>query len=399
MSRNEWQVQTAVPTEYTTEYFLSPKAENGIVRPDIESTDTIVLGPEIDFVYVMRKDNLVTMDPIAERIANETGLDQAMVKSVLHEEYEMFFAGLADRILASMEHKRTSPDGVIQLHIFDAEGIEKKALDRCHGAVITADPLKVNADGVGLMHVSREYFMGGTFSTGLRNRPGSPSLEEQIASHREIVGSTPVTLADDDTFTGGTALKLARALQRGGLNVERAVFDIQMGDPVLLAQAGLKTDAAIRYVTHDGSDIMNISDLGDPRDYLLGASGLVVQMPNGEAGRVPYVMPFVSPAARMGLPVDAEYPFSDDVMKLNFDFFNRVASRIGREITLGQVDPHFAHYMRTMYGIPYETEMTKIVAWAGTHVREKRQDVEQIGELQKELYEQQCQNPVSPVSA
>jgi hypothetical protein len=370
--------------EYTLGEYTE-HAQDGIFRPDINATDTIYLGEDISFVYVMRKDNRGVVEPIAGRLASETGLDIMEVRSILHEEYETFFAELADTILDSVQDRRNINNGAVQLHVFDAEGIEKKALDRCQGAVISADPLKVDVEGINMMHVSREYLMGGRKSIGLRNRPGSPPIADQVASIKENIGVEAVTATDDDSYTGSTMAQLISILKNGGVWVDNVVFDIQMGKPVKLS-GGIRTDAAMTYLTENGEDITQLSDLGDPRDFLVGASGLVVKMANGEPGRVPYVMPFVSPHARMGIPEEQEYAFSDKVLQMNFRFFSRVADRLGHDLTLKHMDEYFAAFMKDTYGFDLDTPLSTVVAWAGEHMQEKRADIEDIGRLQEKLH-------------
>lgn len=357
---------------------------DGLVRPDYRSTDIIPITPDVDFAYVIRRDDRFVVTPLAERIAGQTGLAEEDVATTLYTEYDVFFAGLADTMLDAFEHKRRN--GKIQLHVFDAEGLEQKTLDKCNGPLISADPLKVPAEGVDEVKVSREYLMDGRYATGIINRPGTESLHDQLRAFAERYRGTSPIFGDDDTFTGLTAAQLIAAMRNAGIDVDRAIFDIQMGIPTGLLQNDIDVDAGITYLPTDGRAIGDVSDLGDPRDFLIGASGLVQRLPDGTHGRVPYVLPFVSPAARMGIQPSDEYAFSQEVLALNQRFFRRVGEQLGHELTLGQMDPYFVNYMNNMYGMPTDTPMTEIVAWASNNMSRLRADIEQIGFVQKELH-------------
>jgi hypothetical protein len=65
-------------------------------------------------------------------------------------------------------------------------------------------------------------------------------------------------------------------------------------------------------------------DCADVRDFLIGskAAGLVVRLPGGKIARAPYILPYVYPSSRVGLPAKVDESFSLAIWELNLKFFN-----------------------------------------------------------------------------
>jgi hypothetical protein len=72
-------------------------------------------------------------------------------------------------------------------------------------------------------------------------------------------------------------------------------------------------------------------EIADSRDFLVGAAdgGLVVALPDGSLGRAPYVLPYVDPSRRCGVPAHDVLALSIDVWRLNVEAFagSRIAVR------------------------------------------------------------------------
>ena len=130
-------------------------------------------------------------------------------------------------------------------------------------------------------------------------RPGQPALRAQVAS----IAPGDYTLVDDDVSTG-TTLATIRALLPPSVRITEVVSLLDWSR----AQAGA-TGA--------------LHDCADLRDLLVGArdAGLVVELPDRTIGRVPYVLPYVSPASRLSMPPAAAVPFSQRVWQANARFF------------------------------------------------------------------------------
>lgn len=152
--------------------------------------------------------------------------------------------------------------------------------------VLSLDPLVAGTVDLG---ISRCFDLGGHHLIGTVARPGWPSLDRQLAA----IPPGPYRLWDDDRATGATLA----ALQ------ERLPADVVLAS----VEVGV-----------DGRELDQPSDIADSRDFLLGTvdGGLVVQLPDGSLGRAPYLLPYVDPHARCGLPPDATQAFSAAVWRL-----------------------------------------------------------------------------------
>lgn len=150
--------------------------------------------------------------------------------------------------------------------------------------VLSLDPM---LPGAADLAVSRHFDLGGHRMLGHGARPGHPSIAEQVGA----VGPGPWILRDDDSATGRTI-----EFVRGVVDVRSVVLSMQ----------------------HDGGEI------ADSRDLLLGTDdgGLVVALPDGTAGRAPYLLPFVDPAARGTVPSGDALAFSIAGWDLNVTAFD-----------------------------------------------------------------------------
>lgn len=142
---------------------------------------------------------------------------------------------------------------------------------------ISLDPMLPGEIDIG---ISRQFDLGGYRPLRHISRPGSPSLHDGLAS----IPPGTWTLRDDDRSTGGTV---------------RFVI-AQLPDGVELA--------ATTFAVAPDAD----GEIADSRDFLLGADdgGLVVALPGAVSGRAPYLLPYVDPAARSGIPAGSSLAFS-----------------------------------------------------------------------------------------
>ena len=177
---------------------------------------------------------------------------------------------------------------------------------------------------------------------GLFERPGTKELSEQIAA----IPAGKYCLIDDDIATGKTIQDFMRRLPNG-VKIEKIISVNE-----LTTGASLKTIE----VAHDD----NISDVGDVRDFLLGSKdgGLVVELPDGEIVRVPYLLPYVQNSSRMSMPSSAERWFSRRVWELNANFF----SQIGEDILVSDCSENFQKFAKYL-GFNSSTTMLEICRW------------------------------------
>jgi len=155
---------------------------------------------------------------------------------------------------------------------------------RSQHPIISLDPMHPTSHTIAM---SRLFAPGGYQQLGHIARPGSAPLAEQFAA----IEPGDYELHDDDSVTGGT-LQAVRAAMPDGIRIVSTT----------LATAHAPDEEVI-----------------DCRDFLLGAheSGLVTRLPWGAIGRVPYLLPYVDPAARCSVAPQMALQFSRQVWLLN----------------------------------------------------------------------------------
>jgi hypothetical protein len=329
--------------------------ETTIKWPNLGSVE---IGANVDFVYIMRKDIKFTMSSISQRMSDDYLLDENMVLQTLSEEYDIFFSKLADAFVWGFSAK-----GNFELHFYDPDILDNDVRTKSEGKpIVSLDPLM--STGVYEQKVSRGYYLGGIADFGQVPRPGSESLASQAKKTLSELNGDSVTIIEDDTYSGESIIASLNKLENQGLNIYKIVPGIQVGKPSKLSELGLTIDPSVEYSSGDNTNIFDKVDLGDPRDYLLGASGLVVKLPSGEFGRVPYLFPFVSTAARASMPQELEGEFALKALIANLEFFKRVEAKIGKPILLKHMDQYFVNYMNAMFGFDQNTPMEQVVMWS-----------------------------------
>ncbi len=171
--------------------------------------------------------------------------------------------------------------------------------------------------------ISRCYDIGGMNKLGYVNRPGSTSLDYQL----DKIAPGDYYLFDDDIHTGSTMDYVSMLLKSRGITVTgRLSFTISKG---------LNTEIL------------------DMRDFLpWDNSGLVVELPDGDTSRVPYIYPYVDPYIRGSIQDPLE--FSLKVWKIWLKMF--------KDSTETLSDYPYFRVFRTI-GFAEDTLMEDIVAW------------------------------------
>ena len=357
-----------------TNHELNPSGE--IIWP---YGNIVEVGESVDFIYIMRKDGKFAMSLVAQKIAKDYKLDEYAVTQTLLEEYDAFFANLTDTFKWGYSSK-----GSFELHLYDPDELENAVRSKSEESpIVSLDPLM--KQGVSEFGVSRGYYMGGKKDFGQVARPGYESLSSQAQEIAANLNGQPVSVSEDDIFSGGSVIASLNALLSKGIKIQKIIPGIQVGKPKKLSEMGLDVDPVVEYQTTDGVDIFDKVDLGDPRDYLLGASGLVVKLPSGEYGRAPYILPFVSTTARAGIPAGIEKTFALKVLQANFDFFQSVRDKIGAPLLLKHMNHSFLVLMHDMYGVDSHAEMSQLAAWLMDNLDGFWKITKKQGELQEGL--------------
>lgn len=172
----------------------------------------------------------------------------------------------------------------------DVTRLEDQADRVATAGTISLDPLLPAEIDLG---ISRLFDLGGHRSLGHVARPGTPPLAEQLAA----IPPGRWSLRDDDRATGATVRYVAEHVPAG----------VALTTPTFALDPRRSADG----------------EIADSRDFLLGTDhgGLVVALPGGETGRAPYLLPYVDPAVRTGLPGGDAIAFSLATWDLNTQVF------------------------------------------------------------------------------
>lgn len=289
------------------------------------------VSDDIDFLYIMRRD--------AAHVAQT--LLHAMPQGAAIDAYNSFTDQLGGLLANAF-----AGHGTVVLHFYDPHFLETAQKQKLTGHVISLDPL-VKGDGIHPFGVSRHYYPGGVVEKNVGPRPGFQPLAIQIAA---LHGAQQLTVLEDDVFSGSSIKGLSAQMAQAGAHMHQVVPGIQVGDPAALDEANINCTPIIKYVSGGERPLDGRIDLGDPRDFLLGADGLVVDYGAGHIGRAPYILPFVSPAARLGIPKSDEVAFSQAVLELNIAFYTALQRDHGHTVTLADCDATFQQTMQ-QYGI------------------------------------------------
>jgi len=333
----------------------------------------VEIGSGVDFVYIMKKDAEFTMNPIAEKMATDLGIEEEALRGKLIEAYDSYFLQLTQFMIWGFSHR-----GNTEFHIFHHDELEIKAREKSTGTpLISLDPQIYS--NVEKFEVSRAYYPGGVNEFGQVSRPGTIPLDQQAELIAASLSGQQVNVTEDDIFSGGSAVSALEKLVASGVAIKDVIPEIQIGDAEKIKEMGIGITPIVKYSTEDGSDIFDKVDLGDPRDFLIGASGLVIKMPNGEFGRAPYILPFVSASARASIPKSKEQEFSHKVLQISSQFFQNIEQKTGKPVLLKYMDQFFVRYMKEMYGVESDIPMTQVIALASVEFDELWKFNQEVG--------------------
>jgi len=263
--------------------------------------------------------------------------------------------GLAHAVLDALGVAHAAP----AVDVIDADEVDRRRREliaNLDGFVVSMDPLM--EEGALPLAFSRCYRPGGEEFIGMIARPGYPDLEEQVAQIAEAAQGKPIVVVEDDFLTGDTLLT---TLASNRWELGRDVAGVVAGTKVGPKEPTFPVLPAVRYVRRDGGDPLRKVDLGDPRDFVVGASGLVCRLPSGKLGRLPYVLPFVSPHARATIPLEAEHDFSARARELSRAFYDELEAAVAQTIRLEATDPAFAIACEELFGVSGSTPMDELL--------------------------------------
>jgi nicotinic acid mononucleotide adenylyltransferase len=280
-------------------------------------------------IYAVRDDVGWALQPwFARDRAGTRSLDAAR---------EEFVAGLR-RILSDALEPATDGQSQpeTQVTLIGSER-QQRCLDRltAQGRVLNLD---VIGGGQAQLGVSREFAVsdGQGRCIGLGPRPGTPPLASQL----DRVPDGSYTLVDDDIATGQTRQWL----------LDQLPDRIQVSDSKALLDCWRRK--------HDQT--APVWDVVDARDFLLGGrdAGLVVQLPDTNIARAPYMLPYVCLPARAKLPPSRAFPCSLRLWQLNRRLFARMPS----PLRVSDADPACRALLRYL-GFAAEDPLAEVCDW------------------------------------
>lgn len=95
-----------------------------IKRIDPVDSMHIKLGGEVDFTYIMRRDEPYVAQGLAETFSARTGIDPWQVRAALHECYSLFHTKLADILGSHFAVKY----GNVEIHLYEPDVLEDLVL-------------------------------------------------------------------------------------------------------------------------------------------------------------------------------------------------------------------------------------------------------------------------------
>jgi hypothetical protein len=323
-----------------------------------------------EIVFIVRRDVLAVQRALSERLGGES---KKRVHAAIAAAYPAFERAVFEQIARGLRGNEPTARPV-RIDVYDPEELEALVREKAeNSAVISLDPLLCT--GPTNFSVSRLFNLSGTLSLGMTHRPGSPAIAEQVEGLRKYFGDRAVVLVDDDLFSGGTA---QQAISTLGLNIDKFLPQIKAGEGRALVRQGVTIDPIVNYEISENSVI----NIGDVRDFLLGASGLVVALPSGELGRTPYCLPFLCPGERASVLPELTSEFSCAILASNYRFYRELENLLGFPICLQHGDPSFARMMEEVYDFSPSTPLSDVVIWALNGMEEIRGKNLAIGALQ-----------------
>lgn len=174
------------------------------------------------------------------------------------------------------------------------------------------------------LQVSRIFELsdGQVKPSSLQNRPHFNTITEQL----KLITPGTYSIADDDIVTGNTINNVKKMLPK----------NVIINDNISITQLHLDSKKI-----HN-----NIYDIVDIRDFIVGGkhSGLVVNLPNGNIGRIPYLWPYISLTSRAKIPFNKQKDFNEAIWKMNYELFNT----LNKNLKIKDMDQSFINFTSSL---------------------------------------------------
>ncbi|KUL25801.1 hypothetical protein [Actinoplanes awajinensis] len=293
------------------------------VLEPLDPPDTARRGPavvEADRpLLIMRDDTDHCARELAQGIVADAPHGRASPHAPLARSYRLLQAEVRSELREHSESGR-----VPEIRLMDQNALARAVRSRAgSGLTVSLDPL---LRGDHDLQLSRGYGLGGHETIGLVPRPGSAAVSRQIdVLARSLHGAACVVL-EDDVYTGGTITAVVDLMRRAGVTVDRVVPGIHVDTGSRLPPR-VVLDPVLSFRDPGG-----LVDVADPRNFLLGVSGLVVRLPAGQWCRAPYWLPFVHTSHRITIAAGRNRSFALAMIAANLRFYARAEADLGLTI-------------------------------------------------------------------
>lgn len=198
--------------------------------------------------------------------------------------------------------------------------------------------------------VSRIFKPSGKEKIGIGNRPGYKPLVDQLKKISSEHKGKQFVLIEDDIFSGGTLNEIIKLAEQYGIKIVKIIAGLQVAEKL---QTTVPVFAVHKYSPYD------ILELNDPRDFLCGTyeGGLVIEYPNGERVRAPYILPFVDVTQRASIPEAKNNEFSKKLIQINKDLYHNLEKELGIELKIKHLSPSFQNFLKLEAGITSEDKI------------------------------------------
>ena len=248
---------------------------------------------------------------------------------------QSFFSNLREKFSERMREMFSSFELVSETEL--VTGLEKLLCAR--GLPVISLDRAYSSSSLNL-EVSRVVDESGKI-VGLKNRPGTPSIRDQVELIRQS-GVQEVTLVDDVIFSGSLMKQIIECLEKEGIHIH-------------LVCAGIGIDEGVKVIENVGCEVKcvrnytKIIDEVCERDFYPGIpfSGRLLA---GEYNfSAPYVHPFGDPIGWASIPVEYAADFSRFCLLQTISLFEKVESCSGREVLCRDLE-------RKILGLPIGIE-------------------------------------------
>ncbi len=320
---------------------------------DLDTSGSQITLPSDAFTFVTVPDHFRALLPLA--VVQHPRDEQLQCRFIdkLASAYDRFVSGT----LQAIRESGNSSGKQIKVCALDLAEVTAGVRGHASGA-FTVSLNEGDAWADFSLGLSRLFSLGGGRFFTHTSRPGSDAIDEQLRALKGALaerGISEVVLVDDHAFSGKTIESVVSLLRQQEISVKSVTTYTRVNS---LKLDGIEVKPVKGFV---GDRILERADLVEPRYFLIGSAGCVVELPNKKLARAPYVLPFGSPVDRASIPANEATPFSRRLITLNQGFFRAWAEVTGKEPVVADLDPLFGRLM-VLHGFDEKSPVQGLLA-------------------------------------